>query len=74
MKFQRGDRVVVKSHLTDNYAGRYGIVIQVWPKVNSHGEFKQQYYVRLDGHGQTAIVFNEDQFEFDVLGQIARIE
>jgi hypothetical protein len=74
MKFKRGDRVVVRSHLTDNYAGRTGLIAQVWPKVESHGKFQQQYYVCLDGHGQSAIVFNEDQLDFDVLGQMARIK
>ena len=73
MKFQRGDRVVVNPHLTDNYAGRTGLIAQVWPKIESHGKLQQQYYVSLDGHGSTALIFNEDQLEFDVLGKLARL-
>jgi len=73
MKFQRGDRVVVNPHLTDNYAGRTGSIGLTWPMLGSHGKVQQQYYVSLDGHGSTALIFNEDQLEFDVLGKLARL-
>jgi hypothetical protein len=73
MKFNKGDRVVVKNALPDTYAGRLGIVHQMWPQIFSGGRNQFQYYVCLDGHGNTALVFNEDQLDLAVLDQLARI-
>jgi len=73
MKFAPGDHVIVNSYLTDNYAGRHGVVVQVWPKVESPtGKFQFQYAVSMDGTGRY-LVYNEDQLEFDVLDQLARL-
>ena len=86
MKFKPGDRVVANCNLTNIYAGRIGTIVKTWPRIWSHGVIQHQYSVYLVGawktvsdseewpsHGQTTLIFNEDQLDHDVLGQLARL-
>jgi hypothetical protein len=73
MKFKPGDHVIVHRYLTDNRAGRHGVIVQIWPKIESPpGKSQFQYGVALDGD-KAYLIFNEDQLELDVLDRLARL-
>jgi hypothetical protein len=72
MKFKTFDSVSVLGPVEwdgRKLTGAHGLIGHIWPTNDRTGQ--QQYTVGVFGVG--TLVFDENQLEFDVLGQLARL-